>query len=386
MARRKRRKFGSIRELPSGKFQAHFTHPNGERIKAPSTFETYGDAEGWLIIQEREIELKIWVHPDVRAESEKREAVTVGEWVNRWLAIKETEIEPTTVHGYRKTLNPRLLKADGSLARFRDLSLAEFTKAEAFSWWDEVTERFNTPPQNHLAYKHLRAACAAAVERDLIEDNPVDIKAATKKPKTKNKELATRAELQAIVDNILPRYRLAAVLCLFHGLRLGEALAVSDTDFSVNWLPVPLLPEVTVTVRKSLKDGAGGNHILKRPKTSAGYRDVPMMTEFVPVYLAHLVKFPPREDGIMTTTSRGNTVLSEVFRSALSTAKKHGGVDDQITPHYGRNWLITELAERGATPKEIGAILGQEDVATILNVYMKVKRNRPAELMRRLAL
>lgn len=60
--------------------------------------------------------------------------------------------------------------------------------------------------------------------------------------------------------------------------------------------------------------------------------------------------------------------------------------DKPITPHYGRNFIITRLAEAGATPREIGRILGQEDVSTIVNVYMKSREARPVELMRRVDL
>lgn len=61
-------------------------------------------------------------------------------------------------------------------------------------------------------------------------------------------------------------------------------------------------------------------------------------------------------------------------------------MDKTITPHYGRNYLITRLAEAGATPKEIGRILGQEDTSTIVDTYMKVREHRPVELMLRVNL
>ena len=69
------------------------------------------------------------------------------------------------------------------------------------------------------------------------------------------------------------------------------------------------------------------------------------------------------------------------FRSVFHRAKDKAGASKEIPPHYGRNWLITRLAEAGATPKEIGAVLGQSDLSIIVGVYMKVREARPAELM-----
>ena len=44
-----RRGFGSIRKLPSGRWQARFTHSHtGQLEAAPSTFATKADANRWL--------------------------------------------------------------------------------------------------------------------------------------------------------------------------------------------------------------------------------------------------------------------------------------------------------------------------------------------------
>ncbi len=50
-----RRGFGSIRRLPSGKYQARYTGPDAAEHKAPSTFDTRLDADAWLTDRRREI-------------------------------------------------------------------------------------------------------------------------------------------------------------------------------------------------------------------------------------------------------------------------------------------------------------------------------------------
>lgn len=43
-----RRAFGSIRKIPSGRFQARYTGPDGQKYPAPSTFARKSDADAWL--------------------------------------------------------------------------------------------------------------------------------------------------------------------------------------------------------------------------------------------------------------------------------------------------------------------------------------------------
>ena len=52
-ARQAKRQFGSIRKLPSGRFQARYTGPDGHAARPAAdgqalTFQTRGDADGWL--------------------------------------------------------------------------------------------------------------------------------------------------------------------------------------------------------------------------------------------------------------------------------------------------------------------------------------------------
>ena len=48
-----RRSFGSIRRLPSKRFQASYLGPDLARHVAPETFTAKIDAEGWLALERR---------------------------------------------------------------------------------------------------------------------------------------------------------------------------------------------------------------------------------------------------------------------------------------------------------------------------------------------
>jgi hypothetical protein len=51
----RKRRFGRVRRLPSGRFQARYLGPDGKDRPAPETFATKTDADLWLARKEVEI-------------------------------------------------------------------------------------------------------------------------------------------------------------------------------------------------------------------------------------------------------------------------------------------------------------------------------------------
>src|SRR5581483_6997805 len=60
----RRRRFGAIRRLPSGRYQARYPGPDGVIRPADDTFGTKRDAEEWLTRKEAEILQDDWIDPD----------------------------------------------------------------------------------------------------------------------------------------------------------------------------------------------------------------------------------------------------------------------------------------------------------------------------------
>ena len=58
-----RRRFGSLRRLPSGRWQGRYIGPNGRRYAAPTTFATKTDAARWLTAEEAAIMQGAWLDP-----------------------------------------------------------------------------------------------------------------------------------------------------------------------------------------------------------------------------------------------------------------------------------------------------------------------------------
>lgn len=74
-----KRRFGRVRELPSGRWQARYAGPDGIDRPAPETFGSKTDAERWLTVKEAEILKGDWINPDDGK-------VTLAEFGATWIA------------------------------------------------------------------------------------------------------------------------------------------------------------------------------------------------------------------------------------------------------------------------------------------------------------
>ena len=63
-AKGRRRRFGALRQLASGQWQARYRGPDGLMRPADTTFETKTSAELWLTLNEAEILKGDWINPD----------------------------------------------------------------------------------------------------------------------------------------------------------------------------------------------------------------------------------------------------------------------------------------------------------------------------------
>jgi hypothetical protein len=82
-ARRKRRSWGAVERLPSGRFRARALSTDGRYVSAPMTFTSRRDAAVWLDLQHADLVRGLWKapHKSERAGPD----YTVGEYLARWI-------------------------------------------------------------------------------------------------------------------------------------------------------------------------------------------------------------------------------------------------------------------------------------------------------------
>src|SRR5918996_3826344 len=130
-----RRRFGSARRLPSGRWQARYWDAAGNRVGAPTTFATKGDAQRWLSAAETDMSRGEWHDPRLGD-------VPFGEWAERWLATKAPKLRSSTVDLYRYLLRRYVVPHFGSMA------VGRITALEVQAWLAQPPNESHLTPNN----------------------------------------------------------------------------------------------------------------------------------------------------------------------------------------------------------------------------------------------
>ncbi len=104
----KKRRFGRVRQLPSGRWQARYQGPDGIDRAAPETFDSKTDAEVWLTLKEAEIRSGDWVNP---ADGQ----VSLADYARIWID-ERPDLRPKTVLLYRYLLRKHIAPVLGQVA------------------------------------------------------------------------------------------------------------------------------------------------------------------------------------------------------------------------------------------------------------------------------
>ena len=332
--RRRRRSFGKVRRLPSGRFQASHVAPGGRRITAPHTFGTRMDAEAWLAGEQTDLSRGEWRRPEP-----PRQVVTFAAYAAAWLA--DRKLTERTRDEYGKILAGHLLPAFGALA------LDDITAPMVRAWHAGLA---TGPTRRAHAYGLLHAILATAVADDAIPANPARIRGATQVKRARKIRPATLPELAAIAEGMRPAYQALVLLAAWCGLRFGELaeLRRADIDTALG----------VVNVRRGVTQTKAGP-VVGTPKSAAGVRDVAIPPHLVPVIAAHLAEHvAPGRDALLFVSPHGRHLRSDSrMHDEFRAAAKAAGRPD-LTFHDLRHTGATLAAATGATLAELMARIG----------------------------
>ncbi len=364
--RRPRRGFGTIRKLPSGRFQATYVGPDLGRHSAPFTFDARGYAERWLEEERRLIQLEEWTAPAAReAAKVLDETLTLRVYAAQWLAGRV--LRPNTQKDYRHLIE------DVILPKLGDLRLHDLTRADVRRWW--ATLDASKPRTKAKAYALLRTIGATAVDEELIAANPVLIRGAGVSKRRRSIEPATLPQLAAITEAMPERLRLAVLLGCWCALRYGEMaeLRRSDIDFDRG----------VIKVRRGavwLK----GRTLAGPPKTAAGARDVAFPPHLAPTICEHLATYAQwGKDGLLFPSQSGGPISPSSFFKPWRKARLSAGRPD-LRFHDLRHTGAVLAAQEGATLAELQARLGHTTPAAAM-IYQHAASERDKQLAERLS-
>lgn len=339
-----KRGFGSIRKLPSGRYQARYTGPTGSIVAAPTTFTAKIDAEGWLIAERSHVEQpQSWLAPRERLEAARRaEAAsrkpTFEDYAKTWLRtrkVKGTPLQPSTIRGYKIWLTKYLEPA------FGPMRLDEITPAMVIAWHESMDQdkRKTLREAYALGSAIMRSATSSdGVLAGHINPFAIDGAGTIGSRSEKREELVEDPEITLIVKTVRPEWRALVWLALGCGLRFGEATALRrDRDFDLKATPP------VVKVRHAISTRAGGDQYEKLPKSEAGIRDQRIPDAALKPLKEHLQKYVDAETGLLFPAPSGGWLTSSRFQEAA------GGWHDVRAALERPNLNFHDLRATGAT-------------------------------------
>ena len=329
----------------------------------------------------------------------RRKNPTVSEYCEKWLYMKSATISAATLRGYTYTMNTYIVKPLG------DMYMSDVTA-------DDI--RLALIPVSKMSeglYNKVnmlfKCIFYSAERSQLLDYNPsVGISAKGGKT-TKKKDALTDEQVSVLLDTVkgLPPY-VFIMIGLYAGLRREEILALQ-------WDCVFLdVPTPYISVQRAWRAYHSKPEISTVLKTKAARRDVP-----IPKCLVDCLreaKAASKSDFVIAD-SKGEPLSDSQFQRvwkyvAVRTAKERvyykyvngqrirctvnptlGGhqknnpnivynIDFDVTPHQLRHTYITNLLYAGVDPKTVQYLAGHENSKTTMDIYAKIKYNKPEEL------
>jgi integrase len=368
-----RRGIGSIRKLPSGKYQVRFTDPFGIRRSARTTFQTKALAEFELTRIRGSIENGTW-HVDETPQSGDLDPKTLtlrdlaSHWREQRVTNRGVPLSPNTLAEYQRLVEKVL--------PFTDRSIRSITRQHIEQW--RASELKRAPNQTVKAYKHLKTLMTWAHKRNWIATNPCDIERGSAYTPSEP-PAPTKEQVRIMLEGTEGSMKAILALAAFGGLRKGEILELRRKDFEV------IEEQGERWVRVSISRGVIWDNrvpVVRRPKTEAGIRSLLLPLGASELIISYLKKVPIGPEALLFARRShadehwGEYDLNPKWRRAKALAGFQGRF------HSLRTFAATEFAKANPTNQELMDRFGHRDIKTGMRYQRSTGRD--LELLRRI--
>jgi integrase len=358
-AKQNHRRFGNVRPLPSGRFQARWQGPDGHFHSAPDTFATKEAANVWLAAQVVDRDAGRWVDRRISSQPFGPLAATWGE------RRKVSGLRESTCHRDLTYLDAHIRP------KWDAVALDAITADDVAAWFVEL----GGPPANlapstvQMVGRLFSDILAGAVRSKLLVDNPATGVPRPRDPDPEEMMIATPAQLDALAGAIavVPGYRAAprdqwASFVMVGGycaLRAGELLALRACDVDTE--------RRRIHVSRIVTEVAGKNYV-GPPKTKAGRRQVPYPRALRAEIQDRLDAAQHPED-LLWPNSRGDYQALSVLRSRIWKPATEAVDLVGFRIHDLRHTAISLWIAAGDDPKKIAVRAGHRSVVTVFDRY-----------------
>lgn len=313
------------------------------------------------------------------------QSTTLRAYAEEWLKNREADpqIAPRTLSKDRaRVANINLCLGDMLIGEITRADVKRFQTSLMTTDEDGKAPTMSGRPLSGTTARGVRTTLKAifqeAVRDELIARNPCDDLKAPGADTREKEPLSPQeaAEFKALLDAATPRPSLVAFrLCLFAGLRRGEACGLKWSDFDAE--------KGEICVRRSL---CTETLKFKEPKTRAGNRTIPL-DEGTVDYLKRFRTIQGKKlealgcnvnDACMCATAGTAYMHPEnLTRSLRRFGSAHGFAG--VTPHLLRHTYCTLLFAAGTDLKTAQYLMGHDDPSTTLRVYSHYVESKGVE-------
>lgn len=339
------------------RYSARFTSVSGKRIE--KYFNKLPEAKVWL---------RDAVYDDAHRSIFTQNNVTVNTWFEYWMTnIIEKQVKYNTKVSYRGRYDYRIKPVIG------DLPLNNVKPIHCQQVLNSCMEAGDCSGSMSKVKSIMTQMFNSAIENKMMIINPVTSSVKYKKTEKKERRVLTKEEqdlFESLIDHT--HYKNIFLFILNTGLRMGELTALKWKD--VDWK------------KKIIKIGNTGFYNAEigamdenTPKSDAGYRVIPLTDKAYNIlkeekknskdqYVFH------NATGTLVRNSEANKALHRIVKNKMS-------IEDDFSMHNLRHTFATRCIEGGMKPKVLQKILGHEDIATTMNLYVHATEEEIASEM-----
>ena len=325
---------------------------------------------------------------------------TVADYCEKWLLMHSAKVSKKTLEGYARNMNRYIVEPLGHMY------LSDVTADDIRVALVPVSKK----SAGLYAQINMLVKCIfySAERNDLIDYNPSANISAKGGTQAKGKEALTDEQAEILLNTIrgLPPY-LFVMIGYYSGLRREEILGLQ-------WDCVFLdVPTPYISVRRAWRTEHNRPVVSTTLKTPAAKRDVPIpqclvdclreaKAKSISAYVIADSKGNPLSDSqfgrvwkhVVVRSTKERTCYKMVngqrikykIHPTLGTHQANNpkivyAMDFTVTPHQLRHTYITNLLHAGVDPKTVQYLAGHENSKTTMDIYAKVKYNKPEELL-----
>lgn len=272
-----------------------------------------------------------------------QKTINVGDWIQKWMELyKRPNVKKTTFDKMQLDLT-----ATQSIWK---IPLKKLTALDLQTVLNSVKQG----RKREKIYVMLKDAFTRAYKNRLVDNLLFEAVDKPKFDKKKSRSLTKDEEILFVEECRKTNQGDLFLLCLYQGLRLGEAVALTydDVDFERN----------VITINKSVDE----NNTLTKTKTVTSNRIIPLFQ---------------RTRDLLNINGKGKVFSynRKVYQNRMLLICKKLGLQG-ISIHSLRHTFATRCSEAGVAPKVVQKWLGHSTVNMTLSVYTHVNNDFEQEM------